>query len=95
MRAQAPSPDEFGFDLDEDSPDLTETEATTAHVTESADELAAYLMAVRCGTCFEPVMTTAYAMRRRKPHIYSRITVACLDRHTTNLVIRTTWMKPQ
>lgn len=89
-----PSPEQFGFVLDEDSEDLTDVEVESARVSTGPDGLAAILAEARCPTCSGTLHPTGFALRRRKPHLYSRVSTVCPNGHREDLVIRTSWVNP-
>ncbi len=96
MPIAPPGPEALGFDLEADSDDLTDDEVEGALPSEGPDDLLAHLSSRVCGAdgCALHPTPLAYALRRRKPHLYTRIAVVCPATHRTDLVIRTTWVGP-
>lgn len=96
MPVAPPGPEAYGLDLEEDSSDLTDSEIEAAFVTMSGGEMVAVLTERRvcraegCGLTTQP---TSYMLRRRSPHLYTRLHLECDAGHATNLVIRTDWVR--
>jgi hypothetical protein len=76
------------IDIREDSSDLTDEEVASAvPVTE---------MPVRdgpCPTCGEPVQRVEHWLRRRRPHLYARLSRMCNQGHVTTEVFRLDHMR--
>ncbi len=73
-------------DLGEDSPDLTDDEVERAIPALSTTDIAERLGS--CPRCGAPSVKVQYAVRRRKPHTYWRVSVVCEKEHESQLVFR-------
>lgn len=84
------------LDVEEDSADLTDEEIATAVVTERPDETLPLLLDRRCLAqgCDGTLRPESAALRRRRPHLYMRVTLSCPQGHRENLVIRISWVSP-
>jgi hypothetical protein len=71
----------------EDSPDLLDEEIESATST-TVEEFPKKVFFLACKTCFLPVVPVKYAVRRRKPHTYWRVSMKCMQDHIEDLVFR-------
>lgn len=82
-------------DLNQDSPDLTDAEVEGAVVTASYGELRYALIHLSCASCgVGPLLPHKHALRRRKPGIYWRMTLACGEGHEVTKTYRADWLEP-
>jgi hypothetical protein len=86
----------FGPPPEEDSADLTDEEVLAAIPTKSVDDVIAVTGTVdkrsSCAVCSKPKEPVQHALRRRIPHLYWRIRVACPEGHQELLVFQADWV---
>ena len=76
---------------EDDSPDLSDEEIEGAAETKDAQDLQEKMVALihlSCGSCSGSVQGTKSALRRRKPHLFSRTEFKCENGHVWTRTFR-------
>jgi hypothetical protein len=81
--------------IEEDSPDLSDVEIEGAQEAQDARDLANYVKLLCCTSCGRQMAIKAHQLRRRKPDLFSRVTLECLgcSGETKVLFKITSWLR--
>ena len=77
---------------DEDSEDLTDEEISEAVHVEGPTGIVDYLAGMQCRTCSDKLRVREHVLRRRKPHLYWRVTLVCEQQHQQSTLFLTDWV---
>lgn len=78
---------------EEDSADLIEEEILGALPSSQIGDILAVIRAFRCPSCGGGTRLAKHAIRRRKPHLYWRVTFVCSASHESRQTFCADWIK--
>lgn len=81
---------------EENSPDLTDEDIVSAIETDGVGYFThetSPLLLLSCPSCGGPIVSTGYAVRRRKPDLFLRTTLACEMGHKVVKHFKVNWME--
>jgi hypothetical protein len=81
-------------ELEEDSPDLSDTEIEGAILAPEAGSVVKFLKETVCVEegCSAAITPTSHALKRRKPSMFWKVDLRCASGHNRALVFRVPWL---
>jgi hypothetical protein len=71
---------------------LTDDEVFNAVSVDGPTGMADDLTSRVCPTCQTKILVTSYALRRRSPHMYCRVSWICFNKHKGQVVYLNDWI---